>query len=432
MAVIKELKTSVTGVDMFNAIRNSDSVTNAFKDRIPEGTLTNLKDVQAAMEAYPESYNEFVQALINRIGKTVVNSRMWSNPLAQFKQTLELGQSVQEIQVDLVKAAASDPKNENNPFAKNIPNMAVVYHNLDKQNIYTVTINEDRIRTAFVSWDALRQFNDAVVTQLFNSYYYDDYLCIREVLHNACTEKKGLLVSTPLVTDESSGKAFLGAVKLYAEKMGFMSDKYNAMHFNTFSQKNQLVLFVTPDTKNVLDVQVLAYVFQAAMANIDMAVITVDELPYGVSGMLCDVEFLRIYNYTERMTSQYNPKDLSMNYFLNVRNIYSSSILKNCVIFADPARISTFQIKPTEGEITGTTGGSLAFTTTIEYTPGIVFKDCVPTYSVAPEKSGVTIDADSGLLTIDPAAASAGESYTVTATSSLDPGVTSVATVTIK
>lgn len=432
MAVIKTLKQGVTGLDMFNAVRNSDEVSSIFKDRIPEGTLTNIKDIQAAMAEYQNQYNEFITALINRIGKTIVNSRMWSNPLAQFKQQLELGQTVQEIQVDLIKAEASDPKNENNPFAKKIPKAAVVYHNLDKQMTYTVTVNEDRIRTAFVSWDALRSFNDAIVTQLFNSYYYDDYLCIREVLHNACLEKKGLMVPTPLVTDEASGKAFLGNVKLYAEKMGFMSDKYNAMHWNTFSQKNQLVLFVTPDTKNVLDVQVLAYVFQAAMANIDMAVITVDELPYGVSGILADTEFLKIYSYLERMTSQYNPKDLSINYFLNVRNIYSQSILRNCVIFADPARVSTFEIKPTEGQITGTSGGSIEFTTTIDYTPGIVFKDCVPVYSVAPTKAGVSIDADSGLLSFDPAAASTGETYTVTATSSLDPGVTQTATVTIK
>jgi len=52
MAVIKTLKQGVTGLDMFNAVRNSDEVSNVFKDRIPEGTLTNIKDIQAAMAEY--------------------------------------------------------------------------------------------------------------------------------------------------------------------------------------------------------------------------------------------------------------------------------------------------------------------------------------------------------------------------------------------
>lgn len=431
MAIVKTLKSTVTGLDMYNAIRN-DAVTNEFRERIPEGTLTNLKDVQQAMAEYTPSYNEFMSALINRIGLVLLNYKLWSNPLGQFKRKLEYGQTIEEIQTDLIKSELVDPKETNDPFKKNIPPVGVIFHNVDRQQTYTVTINEDRVRTAFISWDGIKQLTDSVISSLYNQYYLDDYLCCREVLFDALEHKKGLMVPCPYVQDEDTGKNFLKLVKLYAEKMHFLTNKYNAYGFYTFTDRQSLVLFVTPDTKNVLDVDVLAYVFQASMTNIDFQVIVVDELPYGVSGVLCDAEFLRIYNYTERSTSLFNPKDLSTQYFLNTRNVYSSSIFKNFVGFADPAKISTFQIDPTEGSVTGTSGGSLNFTTTIKYTPGIVFEDCVPVYSVAPVKEGVTIDADSGILTFTPGAATTGETYTVTATSSLDSGVTSTATVTVK
>lgn len=432
MALVKNIKETVTGLDIFNAVRN-DEVSSEFRERIPEGTLTNLKDVAAAMEQYTPSYNEFMDALINRIGLTILNFRMWQNPLSQFKRKLENGQSVQEIQIDLIKAAILNSKDENNPFAKNIPEVKVVYHNVDKPNTYTVTINEDRIRTAFLSWDGIKQLTDYAITTLYSQYYWDDYLCCREILVNACEEKKGFLVSCPYIGNkgEDAAKQFIKAVKTYAGKLKFMSKLYNAYKINTFTPPESLVLFIDPAVKQTIDVNVLSTAFQLAYAKIEFTIIEVDELPYGVSGILCDAEFLRIYNYTERMTSLFNPKDLSTNYFLNVRNVYSSSILKNCVIFADPAKYS-FKIEPTEASVTGTSGGSVNFTTTVEYGPGVVFDDPVPTYSVTPTKAGVTIDADSGILTFDPAAATTGEKYTVRATSSLDPKVFVEAVVTVK
>lgn len=432
MALVKNIKETVTGIDIFNAVRN-DEVSSEFRERIPEGTLTNLKDVAAAMEQYTPSYNEFMDALINRIGLTILNFRMWQNPLSQFKRKLENGQSVQEIQTDLIKAAILNFKDENNPFAKNIPEVKVVYHNVDKPNTYTVTINEDQVRTAFLSWDGIRQLTDSVIATLYNSYYWDDYLCCREILVNACEKKKGFLVSCPYIGNkgEDAAKEFIKAVKTYAGKLKFMSKLYNAYKINTFTPPESLVLFIDPAVKQTIDVNVLSAAFQLAYAKIEFTIIEVDELPYGVSGILCDAEFLRIYNYTERMTSLFNPKDLSTNYFLNVRNVYSSSILKNCVIFADPAKYS-FKIKPTEASVTGTSGGSVNFTTTVEYGPGVVFDDPVPTYSVTPTKAGVTIDDDSGILTFDPAAATTGETFTVRATSSLDPTVFVEAVVTVK
>ena len=163
MALVKNIKETVTGLDIYNAIRN-DEVSDEFRNRIPEGTLTNLKDVAAAMEQYTPSYNEFMDALMNRIGLTILNFRMWSNPLSQFKRKLEYGQTVQEIQTDLIKAVALNFKDENNPFAKNIPDIKVVYHNVDKQNTYVATINEDQVRTAFLSWDGIKSLTDSIIT----------------------------------------------------------------------------------------------------------------------------------------------------------------------------------------------------------------------------------------------------------------------------
>ena len=169
--------------------------------------------------------------------------------MSQFKRKLEYGQTIQEIQTDLIKAVALNFKNENNPFAKNIPDTKVVYHNVDKQNTYIVTINEDQVRTAFLSWDSIKQLTDSVITTLYTSYYWDDYLCCREVLVNACEKKKGFLVSCPYVGDkgEDAAKQFTRAVKTYARKLKYLSKLYNASGIKTFTPPENLVLFIDPE-----------------------------------------------------------------------------------------------------------------------------------------------------------------------------------------
>ena len=89
---VRALNENVTGVDIYNAVRNE--LSDTFRDRIPEGNANNIKDVYKAMDNYEPAKNEFLNALVNRIGMVLINSKVWQNPLAQFRKELALGDTV--------------------------------------------------------------------------------------------------------------------------------------------------------------------------------------------------------------------------------------------------------------------------------------------------------------------------------------------------
>ena len=72
------------GVNVLNVIRNNASA--VYQDRIPEATAENLHEVGDAILNFEAQSNEFVNALINRIGLIILNERMASNPLGVLKK----------------------------------------------------------------------------------------------------------------------------------------------------------------------------------------------------------------------------------------------------------------------------------------------------------------------------------------------------------
>ena len=97
------LKSSVTGVDVLNAVRSSLPV--EYQSRIPEATKDTIKEYGASLKKFPAIMNAFVDVLINKIGLTVIKNKPYTNPLKMFQRgDLEFGDVIEEIFVDVVKA----------------------------------------------------------------------------------------------------------------------------------------------------------------------------------------------------------------------------------------------------------------------------------------------------------------------------------------
>ena len=71
---------SATSVDILNAIRNNAS--NNYRDYIPaaDSSLDSVRAIGAILMDYPALQNEFLTALVNRIGRVLVTSKMYDNP----------------------------------------------------------------------------------------------------------------------------------------------------------------------------------------------------------------------------------------------------------------------------------------------------------------------------------------------------------------
>ena len=124
-----------SSVDILNAIRNSASAN--YRDYVPAANPNqeSIREIGAVIMQYPTLQNEFLNSLVNRIGRVMITSKMYSNPWAVFKQgVLDLGEAIEEVFVNIAKPFEFDPAvAENKVFARQIPDVRTAFHVLNYQ-----------------------------------------------------------------------------------------------------------------------------------------------------------------------------------------------------------------------------------------------------------------------------------------------------------
>ena len=165
MAVILgELRDTDNAIVM-DSIRSQ--LSNDYQRRIPEATKAGISEAVATLHKFSVHHNEFVEALVNRIGSTYARNMTWSNPLAEFKRgMLEYGDTIQEIQVGLLQSYAWDPDREYMErvlFERELPEVQSSYHTVNRQEFYKVTINNNMLRRAFLEQGGLADFASRIM-----------------------------------------------------------------------------------------------------------------------------------------------------------------------------------------------------------------------------------------------------------------------------
>lgn len=108
---------SKNGVDILNAVRNDASL--SFQERVPVATQEDIKTYGSAVLNFPGLANEFLDALVNRIGKVILSSRLYKNPFAMLKKgMLDYGETIEEVYTSLAKAKIYDPQTAETEFMK--------------------------------------------------------------------------------------------------------------------------------------------------------------------------------------------------------------------------------------------------------------------------------------------------------------------------
>lgn len=318
------------------------SGTNDFQQRIPEPTQTNIKEVVDALfdPMNKQYFNQFIDALIMRIGKTYVHSQEWRNPLAVFKKSrMTYGNTLQEIIPKWVRAHAYVDDAED-VFKMARPDVATWYHSVNRRDRYDITVNDIELRTAFESEQGLARLVAGILNAPMNSDEYDEYRIMLQLIAFFENEygfyKHGL---SALPSDDATGKEFLKAVRAYAGKLQFPNTIYNSAQIEdvpVFAKPTELVLLITPDIQATIDVDTLSAVFQLEKAEMKVRTILVDEFPLPTNNavaLLTTEDFFMCMDTVYETTSVYNPKTLGTNYFLHHWGVYSVSPVVPAILF---------------------------------------------------------------------------------------------------
>lgn len=329
-------------IDILNNIRANAS--DEYRERVPEATQQNIITVGNAMQTYPVLYNEFAAALFNKIGKTIIESKLFKNKLARFKSgAITTQQDVEEIFVDMAKKASEYDPDGKNPLGRRADdNVKVAFHRMNRQDCYDISIGDIDFIRVFRSESSLDQFIKGQINSVYSRAAHDEWLYMKNVLATFKsidgTTHGYFDYAVPEITAdtaEKSAKAFVKTVRKAVADVSFASTEYNAAHVTTWTDPDKLVLLVNKDVLAEVDVEVLAKAFNMGKTDINVEIIPMDDFGTltDTYALMVDEEFFKVWDTLSRMESQRNAQGLFTNFFYHVHQILSASPFKTAVRF---------------------------------------------------------------------------------------------------
>lgn len=315
-----------------------------YQRRISEAAKVGLERVLAQLGEYRPLWNEFEQALVNKIGTTIAQVKSWSNPLQEFKTgKLEYGDTVEEIQVGLLKAHGWEPKvdyGEAMLFSRELPEVQTNYHRLNRQDMYKISVNERILKRAFLQANGLGSFVSQLLDAPLKSDNWDEFLLMSRLFNEYEKQDGFYRVNIPDITKDTStaedARLVLRKLRSLGSTMEFISTKYNAAHMPTHASADEMVLFCTPEFKAAIDVNALAAAFNIQSADIPNRVFTLPDEYFNVDGLqaiLTSRDFFRVFDTMIESGSMYNPASLMTNHFFHHHQIISASRFVPAVMF---------------------------------------------------------------------------------------------------
>lgn len=441
-----------SSVDILNAIRNS--ATTNYRDYVPVATpnAESIREIGAIIMDYPALQNEFLNALINRIARVIITSKMYENPWNMFKKgVIEFGETIEEIFVNIAKPFQYDPEvAESKVFAREIPDVRSAFHVMNYQKYYKATIQQESLRQAFLSWDGINELIARIVDSMYAGANYDEFLTMKYMLakHILNGQLYPVTVTEPTSTN---AKSIVSSVKGISNNLEFMSTKYNLAGVATYTNKNDQYLIVNSNFDAIMDVEVLASAFNMDKAefmghrvlvdsfgSLDITrlnqlfeddptytEISADELEAldAIPAVLVSREWFMIFDNLMNFRENYNGEGLYWNYWFHVWKTFSVSPFAEAIVFV-PGVPSVTNVTVSPSAVTVTAGQSVSLTanvTTANFAP--------QTVNWSSDNDEVTVNA-SGVVTVGENVTS-GTEITITATCDYDSAVSGTSTITI-
>ena len=453
MPTIPSRKTlNARSIDILNAIRNNASAN--YQNYVPVATESteSIREVGAVIMDYPGLRNEFVSALINRIGATYLESKTYQNPWSVFKRgKLEFGETIEVIFTNIGKAHNYNPAvAENKVFAREMPDVRAAFATLNYQQFYKDTIQNEDLRQAFLSWDGVSSLIADIVEAMYTADATDEFLVMKYMVARAMLN--GHIKAVEISDNDIKGT--VSTIKSVSNKMTFQNTKYNRAGVTTNTKKDDQYVIVNSDFDATMDVEVLAAAFNMSKAEFMGHRILVDSFGEfddarlakifendpnyeqlssdeksaldAIPAIILERNWFLIYDKLFEFTEQYNGEGLYWNYWLHDWKVFGVSPFAQAALFVpgEPA-VSSVSVSPSA--VTLIPGQSAQLTAEVETAN---FAPKTVTWTSSDED--VTVDVY-GVVTVpaDYEQGAEAKTVTITATSTFNSAKTDTCTVTI-
>lgn len=337
-----------------------------------QDSIMSLRAIGEVMMQYTPLKNAFLSAIVNRIAQVIITSRLYENPWNMFKKgLLSFGETVEELFVEISKPFQFDPEvAEDKVFKRVIPDVRAAFHAMNYQKFYKVTVSNDQLRQAFLSWQGITDLISRIINTLYTGANYDEFLVMKYMIARMALAGNIYPVTIPEV-NATNARSVTTQMVGYGLNFQFMSDVYNAAGVRTYTDPRYLYTILTTDISALFDVEVLALSFNMSKAEllgrqvlvdgfgqfdtVRLAEIfaddpyttytpfTADELTQlsSIKGLMVDEAWFMIFDNMVNMTEIYNAEGLYWNYFYHVWKTFSTSPFANAVMFTTTENAAT-------------------------------------------------------------------------------------------
>lgn len=332
----------VHNADILTAIRKNAS--SDYYNRIPEATQADISEAMNALANNPPQRNEFLNALINRIGLVLIRDQNWNNPLAKFKRgMLEWGDTIEEIQTGLADAYVYNHDREyleRDIFGTYRPEAQTSFHKINRENYYPITVNEMALRRAFVNPNGLSQLVSNVIASASTADQWDEFLLMARMFSEYEKNDGFFKVNVPDIQRQGSTQAdtnfALRRIREFAGNLQFLSRNYNAAGMPVAANIDDLELFITPEANAALDVESLAGAFNVNRTDVPMRTTIIPREHFGIPGaqaVLTTRDFFVVADSFFETRNAENPVAVQTNYFLHHHQVVSTSRFVPAILF---------------------------------------------------------------------------------------------------
>lgn len=464
----KNLDSNINGVNALNAIRND--IGGAYAAAVPvayaegqivdgqpvnrERALQRLRDIGEVITSYQAHTNAFLDQLVNRIAYTLISSRLYRNPWAAFKRGyMELGETVEEVFVNLASAHQFDPEvAETEVYKRELPDVRAAFHTMNYQKFYKVTISRSELRMAFLTFDGLNNLVSKIIETLYTGANYDEFLMMKYLIAKNALSGHMATQTIPVATLENADQ-IVSSLRMLSQDVQYMSTNYNYAGVTTYSDMSSQYLILSNAFSSIIDVGSLARAYNLDKAELLSRTIGVNNFQFTgpelkrlanlifddeslevftaaeltslstIQALLIDKDWFMIFDNEDFMDAQKNAQGLYFNHFYHVWKTFSSSPFNTAIVLtSDPQTVTGVAVEPANA--TAKKNTQTQFSATVTGTPMV---NKAVTWTIDSEVSKID---NRGVVTVSGKETKA--SLTVTATSVADPTKTATATLTIE
>lgn len=399
-----------------------------FQQRVPDPSQHSVAQVaEFLFKPMNKKYlNEFMDIFVNRIAGELIRQRTFTNPLKRKREDILYGTTIQEIELDFVKAHAykDDWGHRINDLTNLLkvyrPDGQVAYHSVNRYDQYPISINRMELRGAFTGEYGLNELAAKIMRVPFNSAEYDEYGYYKQIIAEHEYRHGFYKHQAAMPVDETTGKAFLRALREYADLFTIPSRLYNAKDVTVpvwveEDEIPRMVLYIEAKAKASLDVDTLSSVFNLDKAEVKYRIQFIDSIPIpGAYALLTTDDFFVCADYDISNDSFFNPQTRTETWYYTVIGMYSASPFVPAVLFTTEAgtvnttiteAVSGLTLTPSTANVPQ--GGQLAIVSAIQGTLTVtpVGETIPPTVSVAPDSVTYELaaaDSDDEAVDLDP------------------------------